>query len=137
MKHFGDRSLTLYSLSKLALYRYAYEAWVLPKQWYIFIGQKKNMRKVTYTWNESVYWREQEIIHYDDIDGWSGEYFIDPCVHRCVEKLDKKYMLDVSFDSGVIHVSYDDNTCSFDQIKLWLLSCEFIEPQYCMEPQIW
>lgn len=137
IKQFGDRTITLYSLSKLALYRYAYEAWVLPKEWYIFIGQKKNMWKVSYDWNEELYWRKKEIVHHDDIQPWTNNYFIDPCEHVCVEKLDRKYSVDISFDGASIHVSYNWLTCSFDKIKLWLVSCETIEPQYCMEPQIW
>ena len=136
IKQFGDRDISLYSLSKLALYRYAYESWVLPKEWYIFIGQKKNMWKVEYDWNEEFYWRQKEIVHHADIQP-ANKYFIDPCEHVCVEKLDQKYRVDISFDGESIHVWYDGTICSFDTIKLWLLSCDVVEPQYCMEPQIW
>ena len=136
IKQFGDIDITLYSLSKLALYRRAYEAWILPDTWYIFIWQKKNMRQISSSENKELFWWNEKIVHYDAIDWWDNAYFIDPCEHLCIEKLERKYMLDIWFDGEQIHVWYNGAIYVTDKDLLWLEVLDSVDPLYCMEPQI-
>ena len=46
LKQFGKQSLEIYSCSKLDIYRYAVEQWLLPELGVVFMGQKKNMWKM-------------------------------------------------------------------------------------------
>ena len=50
-----DNKLNFYDISKIDLYKKAYESWFLPKYWVIYIGQKRNIRLRDFEKNEKIW----------------------------------------------------------------------------------
>lgn len=50
-----ENQLTFYDVSKIDLYKKAYEKWFLPKYWVIYIWQKRNIRLRDFEKNEKIW----------------------------------------------------------------------------------
>ncbi len=50
-----ENQLNFYDISKIGLYKKAYEKWFLPKYWVIYIWQKRNIRLRDFKRNEKIW----------------------------------------------------------------------------------
>ena len=50
-----ENQLNFYDISKIGLYKKAYEKWFLPKYWVIYIWQKRNIRLRDFEKNEKIW----------------------------------------------------------------------------------
>ena len=50
-----ENHLSFYDISKIDLYKKAYEKWILPKYWVIYIGQKRNIWLRDFEKNEKIW----------------------------------------------------------------------------------
>lgn len=138
-----EKSLDIYTSTKLDIYRYAVEQWVLPSTWLVFIGQKKNMRMITRgvqsidEASERTGWWDTMISNKQNLDmlEWKA-YFIDACEHMLLEDLERDKMVHRTFDGESILLTYQDNTLSLSPGALGCMPKKEVFPQYMIEPQI-
>ena len=80
-----ENQLTFYDISKIDLYKKAYEKWFLPKYWVIYIGQKRNIWLRDFENNEKIWqysfmelkdlgeMKDVENVFIEDVE--DGEYY--------------------------------------------------------------
>ena len=134
-----DNQLSFYDISKIDLYKKAYEKWILPKYWVIYIWQKRNIRLRDFENNEKIWqysfnelmdleeMKEVENIFVEDIEeqgyypDWMDEYI--------------KYH--IVYDWNIVLIdwkNYNKNQISIDDLNLKPLKS--IAPNYMMEPSV-
>ena len=134
-----ENQLSFYDISKIDLYKKAYEKWILPKYWVIYIGQKRNIWLRDFEKNEKIWqysfnelmdleeMKEVENIFVEDIEeqgyypDWMDEYI--------------KYH--IVYDWNIVLIdwkNYNKNQISIDDLNLKPLKS--IAPNYMMEPSV-
>lgn len=134
-----ENQLNFYDISKIDLYKKAYEKWILPKYWVIYIGQKRNIRLRDFEKNEKIWqysfnelkdleeMKEVENVFVEDIEeqgyypDWMNEYV--------------KYH--IVYDWNIVLIdwkNYNKNQISIDEFNLE--SLKSIAPNYMMEPSV-
>lgn len=135
-----ENQLNFYDISKIDLYKKAYEKWLLPRYWVIYIWQKRNIRLRDFENNEKVWQysfnelkdldevKNVENVFVEDIDDkgyypkWMGEYL-------------KYHILLKWIDIYLV----DDKTADWKWISIdefCLKSLKSIAPNYMMEPSV-
>lgn len=135
-----ENQLNFYDISKIDLYKKAYEKWFLPRYWVIYIWQKRNIRLRDFENNEKVWQysfnelkdldevKNVENVFIEDIEDkgyypkWMGEYL-------------KYHILLKWIDIYLV----DDKTADWKWISIdefCLKSLKSIAPNYMMEPSV-
>ncbi len=135
-----ENQLNFYDISKIDLYKKAYEKWFLPRYWVIYIWQKRNIRLRDFENNEKVWQysfnelkdldevKNVENVFVEDIEDkgyypiWMGEYL-------------KYHILLKWIDIYLV----DDKTADWKWISIdefCLKSLKSIAPNYMMEPSV-
>ncbi len=135
-----ENQLNFYDISKIDLYKKAYEKWFLPRYWVIYIWQKRNIRLRDFENNEKVWQysfnelkdldevKNVENVFVEDIEDkgyypiWMGEYL-------------KYHILLKWIDIYLV----DDKTADWKWISIDefdLNPLKSIAPNYMMEPSV-
>ena len=131
--------LSFYDISKIDLYKKAYEKWILPKFWVIYIGQKRNIwlrdfkknEKIwQYSFNELMDLEEMKDVKNVFVEGIEEqEYYPD--------WMDEYVKYHIVYDWNIVLIdwkNYNKNSISIDEFNLKPLKS--IAPNYMMEPSI-
>ncbi len=135
-----ENRLNFYDISKINLYKKAYEKWFLPRYWVIYIWQKRNIRLRDFKKNEKIWqysfseleglqeMKDTENVFIEDVE--DKEYY-----PKWMEKYLKYHTLLNWTDIYLI----DDETANWK----WISVDEFnlnplksIAPNYMMEPSV-
>ncbi len=131
-----QNTLQFYSCTKLDLYATLIRKGFLPSEWYIFIWQKKNMRKAFF--DEKIWDRKTTI---QSIEHWSvdshEEYFVDTMYdHPLKNNFDSEKMISLSFEYWKLLVTYNNKNTDISFDELALEGRKYVQPNYMMEPEI-
>lgn len=134
-----ENQLSFYGISKIDLYKKAYEKWVLPKYWIIYIGQKRNIWLRDFEKNEKIWqysfnelkdleeMRDAKNVFVEDIE--EQEYY--------PEWMDEYVKYHIVYDWDIVLIdwkNYNKNQISIEEF--YLKSLKSIAPNYMMEPSV-
>lgn len=135
-----ENQLDFFDISKIGLYKKAYEKWYLPKYWVIYIWQKRNIRLRDFEKNEKIWqysfnelkdleeMKDIENVFIEDIDDenyypeWTNEYL----KYHIVFEWDIIFLIDEKCNIK--------NEISIDE--LYLKPLKSIAPNYMMDPSV-
>ena len=135
-----ENQLNFYDISKIDLYKKAYEKWYLPKYWVIYIWQKRNIRLRDFEKNEKIWqysfnelkdleeMKDVDNVFIEDIE--DGNYY-----PECVDEYLKYHIV---FESDIIFI-IDKKYRIKNQIlidELDLKPLKSIAPNYMMDPSV-
>ena len=129
-----DNKIDFYDISKIDLYKKAYENWFLHKNGLIYIGQKRNIWLWDFEKNEKI-WQ----FSFDEVkDKIDTPFFIDEVVDENYypEWIDKNYEIKTEFNGNKLILKYWDKSIDFSIEDLGLTSIKSVAPNYMMEPSI-
>ena len=134
-----ENQLSFYDISKINLYKKAYEKWILPKYWVIYIGQKRNIwlrdfernEKIwQYSFNELKDLEEMKDVKNVFVEGIEEqEYYPD--------WMDEYVKYHIVYDWNIVLIdwkSHSKSPISIDEFNLKPLKS--IAPNYMMEPSV-
>ena len=134
-----ENQLSFYGISKIDLYKKAYEKWFLPKYWIIYIGQKRNIwlrnfekneRIWQYSFNELKDLEEMKDVKNVFVEGIEEqEYYPD--------WMDEYVKYHIVYDWNIVlidWINYNKNPIPIDEFNLKPLKS--IAPNYMMEPSV-
>ena len=135
-----ENQLSFYDISKIDLYKKAYEKWFLPKYWIIYIWQKRNIRLRDFEKNEKIWqcsfnelkdldeMKDINDVFIDDVD--DEEYY--------PEWMDVYLKYHVLLNWTDLYL-VDDKTANWNHISIDEFNLEplnSIAPNYMMEPSV-
>ena len=135
-----ENQLDFFDISKIDLYKKAYEKWYLPKYWVIYIWQKRNIRLRDFEKNEKIWqysfnelkdleeMKDVDNVFIEDIE--DGNYYLE-----CVDEYLKYHIV---FESDIIFI-IDKKYRIKNQIlidELDLKPLKSIAPNYMMDPSV-
>jgi len=135
-----ENQLDFFDISKIDLYKKAYEKWYLPKYWVIYIWQKRNIRLRDFEKNEKIWqysfnelkdleeMKDVDNVFIEDIE--EGNYY-----PECVDEYLKYHIV---FESDIIFI-IDKKYRIKNQIlidELDLKPLKSIAPNYMMDPSV-
>ena len=135
-----ENQLNFYDISKIDLYKKAYEKWFLPKYWVIYIWQKRNIRLRDFEKNEKIWqYSFNELKDLEEMGNTENVFIED------VE--DKEYYPEWMNEYLKYHTLLnwndiyliDDKTANWNQISiddLDLKPLKSIAPNYMMDPSV-
>ena len=134
-----ENQLSFYDISKIDLYKKAYEKWFLPKYWVIYIGQKRNIWLRDFEKNERIWQysfnelkdleeiKEIKNVFIEDIE--EQEYY--------PEWMDEYIKYHIVYDWNIILIdwkNHDEYQISIGEFNSEALKS--IAPNYMMEPSV-
>ena len=125
LEHDTGTFIPIASLTKLALYTYAYKQWRLPRYGIIYIGQKRNVWK--YDFQEQTY---QQIL-LDEIN-YADDIFLDRVYDTYRSTTDA--MISFSMKNNMVYLQYKDESYPIELNKLNLTPTMTIKPEYLIDP---
>ena len=129
-----NNQIDFYDISKIDLYQKAYENWILPNKWLIYIGQKRNVWLWDFEKDEKM-WQ----FSFDEVNGkLDNQYFIDEVIdsNYYPEWIDKNYEIKTEFNGEALVIKYWDKSIQFSLEDLGLLPIESVAPNYMIEPNV-
>lgn len=124
-------TLQLMTIDKLSLFRYLYLQGILPEDWYIFFGQRKNF------WTLNMKTEEQKTYtkdNFTDTEQVREDFFVDWFVGDDFPFfLDRSPQIKLHYKEERIIASYDEETLDCTDI---FVPTEKIEPLYGIAPNI-
>ena len=136
-----ENKLSFYDISKIDLYKKAYEKWFLPKYWVIYIWQKRNIRLRDFETNEKIWqYSFDELRDLEEIKD-AEKVFVEDVVQdreyypEWMDKYLKYHNLIIWTDIYL----FDDKTTNWYQIsfdEFDLKPLKSIVPNYMMEPSV-
>lgn len=135
-----ENQLSFYGISKIDLYKKAYEKWVLPKYWIIYIGQKRNIWLRDFEKNEKIWqYSFNELKDLEEMKNIENVFIEDiEDENYYPEWMDKYIKYHIVFESSSIFLI--DKKCRIknqipvDELGLKLLKS--IAPNYMMDPSV-
>lgn len=129
-----DNQIDFYNISKIDLYKKAYENWFLPKNGLIYIGQKRNIWLWDFKKNEKI-WQFSFNEVKEKID---TPFFIDEVVDENYypEWIDKNNEIKTEFNGSELVFKCSDKSINFSMGDLGLAPIKSVAPNYMMEPSI-
>ena len=115
------------SLTKLALYTYAYKQWRLPRYGIIYVGQKRNVWK--YDFQEQTY---QQLL-LDEIN-YTDDIFLDRVYDTYRSITDA--IVSFSMKNNMLQLHYKEQKYPIELNKLNLTPTMTIKPEYLIDPTI-
>ena len=135
-----ENQLNFYNISKIDLYKKAYEKWFLPKCWVIYIWQKRNIRLRDFEKNEKIW--QYSFNELKDLDEIKDVYnvFIEDVEDKeyYPEWMDRYLKYHTLLNWTDIYL-IDDKTADWKWISIDefdLKSSKSIAPNYMMEPSV-
>lgn len=132
MKTLKEDQISFYTLSKLELYKIAFDLWFLPPYWLIYIGQKMNV----WLWdfqNMAL----TKVVKKSNLSSLGSEvwdFFLDEVYEEGYFELENQ--LSVTYnDSGAL-LSYQGNDLNLPREELFIHPVEKLEPNYMIEPNV-
>ena len=131
--------LSFYDISKIDLYKKAYEKWFLPRYWVIYIGQKRNIwlrdfeknEKIgQYSFNELKDLEEMKDVKNVFVEGIEEQEYYPDWMYEYI-----KYH--IVYDWNIVLIdwkSHSKNPISIDEFNLKPLKS--MVPNYMMEPSV-
>ncbi len=134
----SQEECTVYTIDKLSLYRSAVRDWFLPRYWYIFMGQRKNVRYYDFEQDTYTVYSKSDLstITQKFQNSQDENLFIDLFVGEDFAEFFawNSRMLDVIYRDGDVILSF----LSKEYRTTYLFaSTKKMEPYYAMEPNIW
>lgn len=134
-----ENQLSFYDISKIDLYKKAYEKWVLPKYWIIYIGQKRNIWLRDFEKNEKIWQYSfnelKDLEEMKDVKNVFVEDIEEQEYHP--EWMNKYVKYHIVYDWNIELIdwkNYNKNQISIDEFNLKPLKS--IAPNYMMEPSV-
>ena len=135
-----ENQLSFYDISKIDLFRKAYERWFLPKYWVIYIWQKRNIRLRDFEKNEKIW--QYSFNELKDLEEMKniGNVFIEDVEDKeyypewMVEYLKYHTLLNWSDIYLVDNKAANWKSISVDEFDLKPLKA--IAPNYMMDPSV-
>lgn len=128
---FPNQGIKLLSISKIDLYNYLVNQWVLPYKWLIYIWQRKNMRLYDFK-----LWKF-DLILIDDLRAFKEEVFVDKMFSDYyLKNIDLNKMVWFWFEDQSLKVTFLWNKSIIDISSLGLLELSQIQPNYIIQPNI-
>lgn len=135
-----ENKLSFYDISKIDLYKKAYELWYLPKHWIIYIWQKRNIRLWDFEKNEKIWqYSFNELECLKEMERFEN-VFIEDVEEKDYypEWIDKYIKYHVVFNESAILLingrDFNKSPISIDELDLEPLKS--IAPNYMMEPSV-
>ena len=135
-----ENQLTFYDISKIDLFRKAYEKWFLPKYWVIYIGQKRNIWLREFANNEKIgqysFNELKDLEEIKDVDSVFIEDVEDKEYYP--ERMDKYLKYHTLLNWTDIYL-VDNKTANWNYISIDefdLQPLKSIAPNYMMEPSV-
>ena len=135
-----ENQLNFYDISKIDLYKKAYEKWFLPKYWIIYIGQKKNIWLRNFEKNEKLwqysFYELKDLEEIKDVDNIFTENVEDKEYYP--EWMDKYLKYHTLLNWTDIYL-VDNKTADWNYISIEDFNLEplkSIAPNYMMEPSV-
>ena len=128
------KQINVYDISKIDLYKKAYEQWLLHKLGVIYIGQKRNV----WLWD---FWKWEKIWQYsfDELkENLDWQLFLDEVVddNYYPEWINEYIKIKVTFDWDNLNVDYLNKMIKFCVNDLGINPLKSITPNYMMDPSI-
>ena len=136
-----ENQLYFYDISKIDLYKKAYELWYLPKYWIIYIWQKKNIWLRDFEKNEKIWqYSFDELKDLNELKNVKN-VFIENIEHKedyYPERMDEymKYHILLDWDTILLIDWKDYNKNPIPINELNLKQSKSIAPNYMMEPSV-
>ncbi len=113
------KQIKILETSKINIYKYSYKKWLIPKTWFIFIWQKKNVRN--YNFEEDFHQK----FPLDKIKDFEKDYF---------SEINKNNLVSLEYKDKIITLSYKKKLIKIPE-NLFSVS-KFIKPNYMMDVNI-
>ena len=129
-----ENKLSFCDISKIELYKKAYEKWILPKYWVIYIWQKRNIRLRDFEKNEKM-----GQYSFDELKGKiDSPIFLDEVFDNNYypDWLDEYVKIKTSFDWSNLAIDNNGKIITFSIEELNLKSSKSIAPNYMMDPSV-
>lgn len=129
-----ENQLNFYDISKISLYKKAYERWVLPKFWVIYIWQKRNIRLWDFEKNEKV-WQYS----FDELGKKINcPIFLDEVIDENYypDSLSEYLKIKLSFDWNNLSIDNNNKIINLSVDELDLRPSKSLAPNYMMDPSI-
>ncbi len=129
-----ENQLNFYDISKINLYKKAYEKWFLPRNWVIYIWQKRNIRLRDFEKNEKV-WQYS----FDELEEISANtVFFDEVYeyNYYPDYVKNNSKIKIFFDWDNLNIDYFGKTVIFSFNELEINPSNKITPNYMMDPSI-
>ena len=131
--------LSFYDISKIDLYKKAYEKWILPKYWVIYIGQKRNIWLRDFEKNEKIWqYSFNELKDLEEIKDVKNVFVEDIEEQEYYPEWMSEYVkYHIVYDWNIVLIdwkNYNKNQISIDEFNLEPLKS--IAPNYMMEPSV-
>lgn len=111
-----------YTIDKISLYKKLYEKKIIPRIGYIYIGQRKNRRKI-----------DLESMHHDMVQEFDDESaFVD----EIFEWEKRENMVHFSWEWDALVVYFQGGSHKFTLDDLGLEAVKMLEANYMMEPNV-
>lgn len=125
-----DNKIKFYDISKINFYKTLISKSILPKIWYIYIGQKKKVWK--YDFDKDKY----EYIEIESIKDIKNNYFIDVLYWDFKENFEQDKLVLLDFDASWITVKFKDKEKHILLQDFNIQLVKVLEPHYLIQPSI-
>ena len=135
-----ENKLSFYDISKIDLYRKAYELWYLPKYWVIYIWQKRNIWLRDFGGNEKVWqYSFNELEDLEEMKNVENVFIEDVEDKEYYPEWVNKYLKYHTLLNWSEIYFINDKTADWNKIaidELGLEQLKLIAPNYMMEPSV-
>ena len=135
-----ENKLSFYDISKIDLYRKAYELWYLPKYWVIYIWQKRNIWLRDFGENEKVWqYSFNELEDLEEMKNVENVFIEDVEDKEYYPEWVNKYLKYHTLLNWSEIYFINDKTADWNKIaidELGLEQLKLIAPNYMMEPSV-
>ena len=135
-----DNQLDFYDISKIDLYKKAYEKWFLPKYWVIYIWQKRNIRLRDFEKNEKIWqYSFNELKDLDEMKNIENMFVEDVEDKEYYPEWMNGYLKYHTLLNWTDISLIDGKAANWKWIsvdELWLEPLKSIAPNYMMEPSV-
>ena len=135
-----ENQLTFYDISKIDLYKKAYEKWYLPRYWVVYIWQKRNIRLRDFEKNEKIWqYSFNELKDLEEMKNVEGVFIEDVEDKEYYPEWMDKYLKHHTLLNWNDIDLIDDKTANWNGIsinELDLQPLKSIAPNYMMDPSV-
>ena len=135
-----ENQLNFYDISKIDLYKTAYEKWFLPKYWVLYIWQKRNIRLRDFEENEKLWqYSFNELEDSQEMKDTENVFIEDVQDKEYYPEWMNKYLKYHTLLNWTDIYLIDDKTADWNQIsidELDLKPLKSIAPNYMMDPSV-
>lgn len=129
-----ESQINVYDISKIDLYKKAYERWLLPKLGIIYIGQRRNV----WLWDFEK-WEKIWQYSFDELkENLHWQFFLDEVIDENYypEWMNEYNKIKATFDGDNLNIDYLNEMTKFHINDLGINPLKTITPNYMMDPSI-